>query len=200
MTSPAPLNLPTFYHASSSEHLVFLTPGSCHTSKDWKVSSLQFTPECPSSLGSRLAFSGIIQHGRYSSVVGFQCERSWGTCSEPILWTLKVRSWQHPQSPVQKQKDRNSCPISTHTRSHGEADSGRHIAAKRLARNGRHGWQSAAGDVQGELLANLNVATWRYLRKNRENEENGSQESFRFPAPLKLDGSDGVAWTCRKGK
>ena len=47
--------------------------------------------------------------------------------------------------------------------------------------------------MQGELLADLNVATRRCLQKNRENEENGSQESFRFPAPLNLDGSDCVA-------
>lgn len=31
VTSPGPLYLLTFCHASSSEHLVCLTPGSCHT-------------------------------------------------------------------------------------------------------------------------------------------------------------------------
>lgn len=177
MTSPASLNLPTFYHASSSEHLAFLTPGSCHTSKMQRLKGLQpsIYPWVSFKSGEQ---DNILWHNMAWKILlscwTLQCERSWGTCSEPILWTLKVWSRQHPQSPVQKQKDRNSCPISTHIRSHGEADSGGHIADERLARNGRHWIQSAEGDVQGELWANLNVATRRCLQKNWGNEEDGS--------------------------
>lgn len=148
MTSPASLNLPTFYHASSSEHLAFLTPGSRHAVNAKIERSPAFN--LPLSVLQVWEQDSIlcIWH-RYSSVVGLYSVRGLGVLlCRPYCGLYQGQASTASQSLSEKQGTETAV-------SHIHIGIGRHglentLARERLARNGRRGFNGEG--LQGEAL------------------------------------------------